>query len=110
MSIAKYIKNRDDSGIIINNDLINTWESVLPDLVANYSDTTTTIGVSVADKYIFDFYGLLDSLGVPERFRYPNMRANGLKSSDDYRGKITNVVLLDASRLDIVYKSITAKK
>jgi hypothetical protein len=60
----------------------------------------TTVSELIAYKYIGDFYGLLDYLKVQKRFHRVLLFLNNLKSSADYKGEFTSILLFDISVLD----------
>lgn len=48
-----------------------------------------------AEKYRGDFHGLLDSLSIDKKYHYLITRMNGLVSSGDYDGFVTQILLPD---------------
>lgn len=56
----------------------------------------------IAEKYIFDFYGLLkNEFNMQDVYIYPHIIGNGYFSSTEYNGNLLRIALLDEERLSI---------
>jgi len=89
----------------LDETLLHKWDSAIPLM---YGDVVglRELKNNEADKYIFDFNGLLNSLNVPEKYWYVHMRLNNLKSSTDYNGA-NRIFLVDMEYLNGIYNSFT---
>lgn len=84
--------------------IMHKWDSILVAITSN-DIYTRVIDSSEADKYIFDFNGLLESINIPEKFWYPHIRLNNFKSFTEYDGR-TTIYLLEGTFLDKMYSVI----
>lgn len=89
------LKNILEEKNILRNHL---WETLVP-ILPKYSLGEKEVSPNTADKYIYDFYGLLKHLNTPDEYLYPHLRINGLDTSSDYDGKKTIILLLDTNAL-----------
>lgn len=88
----------------LSESIMHKWDNVLVGVKADdiYSNDLT---LGEADKYIFDFNGLLQSIGIPEKYWYPHIKLNNFKSFTEYDGR-TTIYLLDSTFLDKMYSVI----
>ena len=61
-------------------------ESHVPYLRTSKNTSTVTAEAQYGEKFIGDFYGLLDYLSIDKKYRYLVLRMNDLASSDAYDG------------------------
>lgn len=80
------------------------WQSMLPMLQQHCK--TVSISNTIAYKYRFDMYGLLQHLGVTTEYIYPNIIVNGYSSSTDFEGNIEQIKIVDAQYLHRIYSKI----
>lgn len=69
---------------------------------------TINVPPSTGYKYQGDYYGLLDSVGIPKPYHYLVMQFNGYRSSTDYDGSFLLINIPDLGYLDqlaSLYKS-----
>jgi len=88
---------------ILDNALLEQWNSVIPLLKENYVTGVTTIKGDMGYKYKGDLYGLFLELGINRELIYPYIKVNGYDSSDEYDGKLTQLKVLDSGMLNIIY-------
>ena len=88
----------------LSEELLHKWDNVLVGLSLN-DIYTKEVSPSEADKYIFDFNGLLQSLSIPEKYWYPHIKLNDFKSFTEYDGR-TTIYLIDIVFLDKMYSVI----
>lgn len=88
---------------ILDNKLIEQWNSVIPLLEKQYVTGVTTIKGDMGYKYKGDLYGLFLELGINRELIYPYIKVNGYDSSDEYDGKLTQLKVLDSGMLSIIY-------
>jgi len=105
MTIQDLSRNND---FPLTKDLINKWNSVVPVLKNNYIDRTITIDPNIADKYKFDFIGLLTHLDVPVELHYPHIVVNGLVCSTDYKGDFKEINILNYTEAGNYYELFTS--
>ena len=88
----------------LTEELLHKWDNILIGVTAaNIYTKEMTPGE--ADKYIFDFNGLLQSLSIPEKYWYPHIKLNNFSSFTEYDGR-TTIYLLDAVFLDKMFSVI----
>jgi len=68
-------------------------ESHLTYMMTYTGAQTHTVEPVIAMKYTADYYGLLTELNILPTYHYLILRCNGLKSSKDYDGRQTVVVV-----------------
>jgi len=56
--------------------IILKWNTALPDLLASSNNSTIKIDGQVVGMFIYDFYGLLNHIGIDPEFWYPYLLAN----------------------------------
>lgn len=78
----------------------NMIESYLQTLIKSNNTSLLAIDPQAANKYVFDFYGLLKSYGIPPQYRWIALRMNGLRSSSEYRGEVFTVLIPDSSEIE----------
>jgi hypothetical protein len=83
---------------------MHKWDNVLVGVSIN-DIYNRELSLAEADKYIFDFNGLLQSIDIPEKYWYPHIKLNNFKSFTEYDGR-TTIYLLDSSFLDKMYSVI----
>lgn len=106
--IQKPIQEYIDLSVMKNKRIYELWNSVAPILKLKYISTTKEITLAVAEKYRFDFEGLLkNEFRIHPEFIYPTILANDLKSSNDYDGRSRKVILLDDRILNQYYNIFT---
>ena len=88
----------------LTEELLHKWDNVLVGLVST-NIYTKEISPGEADKYIFDFNCLLQSLSVPEKYWYPHIKLNDFKSFTEYDGR-TTIYLIDVVYLDKMFSVI----
>lgn len=88
----------------LTEELLHKWDNVLVGLVST-NIYTKEMSPGEADKYIFDFNGLLQSLSVPEKYWYPHIKLNDFKSFTEYDGR-TTIYLIDVVFLDKMFSVI----
>jgi len=86
------------------------WETFLDYINNNAENNLVDIPDTLAYSSEFDFYAILYSLNVQERYHYPTMRLNGYRSPCDYLGDINKIRLYDATMLETIYKSYIEEK
>ena len=76
----------------------------------NHKNTTVVdVTAQVAEKYIGDLNGLLDTLAIDKKYYYLITRMNGYLSSEEYDGTATTFMVPDfseASQILAMYTSI----
>jgi len=90
VSLLEDINTPDD--IVKDPDYYEVLESHLSFMKTHRSTKTISIGLDQAAIYKGDFYGLLNSLHVDKKYHYPIMRVNGLLSSSDYDGILSEII------------------
>jgi len=97
--------------ININNPVTKTlmtrWNTAMLDIVNRGTTGDTVIEAVVANRYKFDFYGLLLFLGVNEKYHYPHLLANKYTNPTQFLGNIYTVKLLDNGLLSRYYDAFT---
>ncbi len=101
----------EKKSINIANNISSTYD-ITPTVIARWNSLTNLIRERmiiahkeitpvVAEKYIFDFAGLLKhEFQMQSEFIYPHILANGYFSGTEYDGKILKIALLDTERLN----------
>jgi len=84
---------------VVDEKLIDKWNSLKPLLESKYILKTNTIDGSLAIKYKHDFEGLLIEHGIEPEYFYPHMLVNDILSSRDYDGSIFNLIILQTDKL-----------
>ena len=88
----------------LTEELLHKWDNILIGVTAS-NIYTKEMTPGEADKYIFDFNGLLQSLSIPEKYWYPHIKLNNFSSFTEYDGR-TTIYLLDAVFLDKMFSVI----
>ena len=70
----------------VESGYVTLMESHLHYLRTSKNTTLVTTTGDYAEKYIGDFYGLLDYLTIDKKYRYFVLRMNGMASSEAYDG------------------------
>ena len=92
---------------ILDDKIVEQWNSVIPLLDKSYITGTTAIEGNIAYKYKGDLFGLFLELGINRELIYPFMKINGYDSSDEYDGTVLQFRVLDTSMLTIMYNMFT---
>ncbi len=82
------------------NVVMNSYMDVL---IANSEVTPLTTDATV--KYMGDFYGILNDIGVDPKYFPIILRMNGFSDTGLYNTKITSIILPDTSFIDSVANS-----
>lgn len=90
MSLLEDINTPEDIAKDVN--YYEVMENHLSFMKTHRNTRTITVGMDQAAIYKGDFYGLLNSLHVDKKYHYPIMRVNGLLSSSDYDGVLTEIL------------------
>ena len=89
----------------LTDDLIHKWDHIVS--VIGVDDIySKEIELSEADKYTFDFNGLLLSLDIPQRYWFAHVRLNNFKSASEYDGR-TTIYLLDSDYMQTIFNSLS---
>ncbi len=88
----------------LTEELLHKWDNILIGVTAT-NIYTKEMTPGEADKYIFDFNGLLQRLSIPEKYWYPHIKLNNFSSFTEYDGR-TTIYLLDAVFLDKMFSVI----
>lgn len=99
MSIYPNLATKLDTNNPLTGDMVGMWNSVVLDILTSGVTNTVNIDIVTAEKYRFDFDGLLRSIGVAREHMYPHVRVNGLYSSGDYDGMSVSIVTIDTAVL-----------
>lgn len=100
----KQIKKILRTDIYIDEYMIEYWNSVIPLLKMKHGKTFKTIDPVTANKYIFDFHGILKNIfQIDEKYFIPITLVNDMKSSNEYTGNIREIIIPDLSVLDNYY-------
>lgn len=111
--MQKPIQEYIDISIVKDKRLFELWNSVVPILKMKYIATTKEVSLAIAEKYRFDFEGLLkNEFRIHPEFIYPTILVNDLKCSNDYSGEVKKIYLLDDRILSQYYTTFlrTLKK
>jgi len=93
------LQNKIPDTPTISKTLILKWSTAIPDILAKSGGSSVTIDSHTANVFIFDFYGLLNNMGVNQEFWYPYLLANGYYNPNQYDGIRTNIKTLDLPTL-----------
>lgn len=94
----KSLSEKIDTKTIKDKYIYQMWNSIASILKYKYIVNEKTIEPAVADKYKFDFEGLLiNELKIHKEFAYPTMLVNGYSSSYNYNGDNTKILIVDDS-------------
>lgn len=88
------LKENKTAIVNISEEEINGWHDFLGSYIGD-SFTNIELSESISDQYKFDFYGLMEYLGVNKYLWYPNMAINGYSSPTDYKGSLTILQVYD---------------
>ena len=101
----------DDTPTIVNSlGITSMWCNIQPMLREMYVVGEKNISGVIAEKYKHDMYGLLRNMEIPDAHILPHILVNGYNSSREYDGRLTNIKILDGSRLDIYLRLYKNKK
>jgi len=89
----------------ISKSLINKWQTAIPDLLTRGVQGVADVEPVVANRYKYDYYGLLLFMGIDPKFHYPHMLVNNYSTPTKYLGDVYKVKLLDLAILDKYYKA-----
>ncbi len=92
MSLLQDLNIPED--LVKERDYYELLESHMTYMKAHRSTKVLNVGLDQAAIYKGDFYGLLNSLHVDKKYHYPIMRANGLFSSSEYDGLMSEIIKL----------------
>lgn len=86
---------------IISEDIIIKWNSltnlIREQMIVAFKEITPV----TAEKYIFDFAGLLKhEFNMQSEWIYPHILANGYFSGTEYDGKLLRIALLNTEKLN----------
>lgn len=98
------------TNVTIDEKTNDKWETFLDYIMENAESNLIDISDTLAYSSEFDYYAILYSLNVQERYHYPTMRLNGYRSPCDYLGDVNKVRLFDATMLETIYKSYIVEK
>ncbi len=79
--------------IIFDDKFRNVMEDHIPALLANGNTIIQSVDPATAYEFSNDFYGLLDSLGVPWYMQWITLRVNGLSDPSDYTSDKTAIII-----------------
>lgn len=102
-SILNKITTQDSSDSVI----LTKWEEAVPMIKVDAQLNIATITPVKASKYIGDFIGLLNDIGIEPRFHYITMRMNGFYSSGEYLGEQLDIIIVDNQFLINIYNKIS---
>lgn len=102
MAIKELFANTVDEHL--NEQNIHKWAHIISviDVKHVYEQT---ISIVEADKYIFDFNGLLQSFNIPEKYWFPHVILNNFSSSTDYDGR-KKIYIIDNAILSNIYSHL----
>jgi len=89
----------------VTKELISMWNISMKAIMENDTMKRTPVDPVVANRYKYDFYGLLKYIGVPEEYHYPHMIANGYSSPLRYQGDVYDIILLNLETLNVYYSA-----
>ena len=99
MDYTKNLQDNITTNIPIDRSIIHKWNTVIPMLMDSKFYIISTIDPVDANRYIFDFYGLLTFLDIPQEYHYPHLRVNGYTDPTAYTGNDVNIKILDTGTL-----------
>lgn len=89
----------------LTNELRNKWDMAIPYL-KNKINGYKEIEPQQAEKFRYDFYGLLANiLGMEWQYHYPVMKLNGYDASYCYDAKKLRIAIPDPSALNSFYSA-----
>lgn len=83
--------------LMLTDSFRNLIENHLPYLRTHSATVPTLIEDNIADKYMGDFYQLLNYLKVNQELFWVTLRVNNLLSPLDYDGSLTTVLIPSSS-------------
>ena len=92
----KKLSNKIDINTIKEKELFQMWNSIAPILKFKYIVDERSVDGAIANKYKFDFEGLLiNEFKIHKEFIYPTILVNGYSSSTDYNGETKRILIID---------------
>jgi len=101
------IQHRMPDTPIIDKTILLKWSTAMPDVLSRSEGSSVTIDSHTANVFIFDFYGLMNNIGINQEFWYPYLLANGYYNPTQYDGLRTNIRTLDLPTLTAYYDAFT---
>jgi len=91
----------------VTSRILDLWAVAMQDILINAKSGITNIEPVVANRYAYDFYGLLLFLGIDPIYHYPYMLANGYLSPTQFLGDKYVLTHLNLSILSRYYLAFT---
>ena len=88
-------------------ELLHKWDAIAISIDVD-KITVKKLDNNIADKYVFDFNGLLAFLNIPSIYWYVHARLNNLSTGTDYNGKL-DIYIINNEYLDNVFNTLTNK-
>ena len=102
---------QQNTQIVFDDGFRNMLEDHIPNLLANGGTTNQTVDPATAYQFNNDFYGLLDSIGVPWYLQWITLRMNGYTDPSDYTNDNLSIVIPPSSALNQllnIYQSVSS--
>lgn len=104
--LNKLTKNRIESKYT-NPNVRSELEKLSYLIRRNAGGRLRNVNANLAKTYTGDFYGLLQEIGIEAKFHWITMRINNLKSSMDYDGLTTTILV---PNFNLIEKSVNSIK
>jgi len=76
------------------------WRTVISHLKAASAKRIIKVVPDITVRYIFDFYGLLQHLEIPEYYHYPILLVNDFYTPTQYDGNLLEIRMIDIQLLE----------
>jgi hypothetical protein len=98
----------DGSATYYTDEVRNTLEDFMT--VFRTSPTTQSVPVDPGDaqRFEYDFYGLLTYMSVPMKYHFAVMRTNNMVAPTDYRAYMLTYLMPDQGEIDRIVQTLNS--